>query len=93
MEFLEPDHDPSSGGRISRPIVWFLFLLVCALVGSGVAEYLRPLPRAQERGLPTSILLEESFRQFDPAFAGIGLLIGTAILATLTWVRGRRDAS
>lgn len=73
-------------------MVWCLFLAVCALVGSGIAEYRRLLPVAQERELPTSILLKESFRQVDPAFAALGLLIGIAILATLVWVRRQREA-
>ena len=92
VEILENDRGPS-GGRILRAVVWSLFLAVCALAGSGIAEYQRLLPIAQERGLPTSILVKESFRHFDPASAAVGLLIGTAILATNVWVRRRREAA
>lgn len=93
MEILAQDNDPSSGGRILRPMVWCLFLVVCAVLGSGIAEYRRLLPLAEERDLPTSILLKESFRQVDPAFAVVGLLIGIAILATLERARQRRGAA
>jgi hypothetical protein len=73
-------------------MVWILFLVACALIGSGIAEYRRLLPLAQERGVPLSTHLRESFRQLDPAFAVIGLLIGIAILATFEWVPRHRDA-
>jgi hypothetical protein len=69
-----------------------LFLVVCALVGSGIAEYRRLLPLAQERGLGTSILLKESFRRFDPAFGVVGLLVGIAILGMVVRSRRRRGA-
>ncbi len=91
VEILENERDPSNG-RILRLVVWCLFLIVCTLVGSGIAEYRRLLPLAQERGLPTSVLMKESFRRIDPAFAVTGLLIGIAILATLEWVRRQRRA-
>ena len=73
-------------------MVWSLVLIACALVGSGAAEYKRLLPIAQERDLSTSILLKESFRQFDPALALVGVLLGIAILTTLEWVRRQRGA-
>ena len=92
VDILEQNHDPSFGHRLIRPMVWCLFLVACALVGSGIAEYRKLLPVAQERDLPTSILLEESFRQFDLGFAIIGVLIGIAILATPEWVRRRSSA-
>ena len=69
-------------------MLWCLHLVVCALVGSGLAEYRRLLPRAQERGLSRSVvLLKESFERFDPAFAAIGLSVGVATLAILVWSR------
>ena len=90
MEILDQDHDPSPGRGIFRPLIWTLFLVVCALVGSGIAEYMRLLPLAQERNVPMSTHVEESFRHFDPAFAVVGLLAGVAVLATLEWVRRQR---
>jgi hypothetical protein len=92
VAFLEQNDDPSTARRTLRPVLWCLYLFLCALVGSGIAEYQKLLPLAHERGLGTFIVLKESFRRFDPAFAALGLLVGIATLAILVWTSRGKSA-
>src|SRR3954451_24399047 len=91
VEILQQNEDLDTVLAILRPVLWCLYLLLCALVANGIAEYHKYLPIAHERGLSRSILIEESFRRIDPGFAGIGLLVGIATLAIVVWTsRARR---
>jgi len=90
VDILEDD-GPSVIQQVVQPLAWSLYLVACAVVASGIAEYRRHLPLAQERGLPTSVMVKESFRRFDPAFAALGLAVGIATLAILVWSRRGRS--
>jgi hypothetical protein len=92
VDIVERKVERRSGGRILRPTLGSLYLLVCALAGSGIAEHRRLAPLAHERGLSTSILLKESFRRFDAAWAAVGLLAGTTSLVILVWASRARSA-
>ena len=89
MEILDDDREPAAGRGLLRPLAWVLYLVICALAGSGIREYTRLSPLAQERNLGQSILLRESFSRFDPASAILGLLFGIATLAIFVAVSRR----
>lgn len=70
-----------------RYLGWAGFLALSLLIGSFASEYLKLQPVAERRGLGTDLVVKTALQRFDPFYAAIGLLVGTAVVAALEWLR------